>query len=318
MTNDLKFFKELDEKLFMKIGYQTSEMTFSYTKDGQKFNLELEEQESSLNNQTIFLDDKQGIWDPNKHDFTIQMNYSLNNPGFLFKENGLADPGSTIGVALSWYSKSSSQRGIEKIGLITANIIGAFEGEINHTFSKKQLIGEVTVEVILYLESPSSVKQPHYADQAGTIFGLLDSRVIIIDGQGSVFPITEVYAPERPLWFVTFNFTDPMSDPFTEDYICINLNSAHRNFHLISGKKGTSDGPLLSEVIAGALQVIIQKVMEDSESENILNGIGFEDGTIAQAVYYFLTNFEWDISSPERLAETIRKDWETRIGSEYA
>ncbi|MCM3609957.1 hypothetical protein M4S82_01755 [Planococcus sp. MERTA32b] len=318
MTNDLKFFRELDEKLFMKIGYQTSTMKFQYALDNKIVDMELEDKEGVLNNETVYLEDRDGVWNAEEHNLIISMNYYINNPSFLFNENGIALPGAEIGVALNWYSKSSNQRGIEHLGVIKADLEGAYQDELKYTFRKKQLLGDVTIELILYLACESNEKHPYYADQVGTVLGTLDTRYLIIDGHGSAFPIAEVYSPERPLWFVTFNFTDPMSDPFTEEYVCINLNTAHRNFHLISGKKGMSDSPLLSEVIAGALQVIVQKVMEDEESENILSGNGFEDGTIAQAVFYFLTNFDWDISSPEQLAESIRQDWETRIGGEEA
>lgn len=314
MNNEILFHKKLNEKLFMKIGYEAEPYSFSYSNNGEIKKIVINQsQESEHKGEHIFLQDEEAIWEPDKYDLIIEKKIYINNPAFLFTENGIAAPDAVLGVALNWFSKSSNQRGTTKIGTITRAQINPFSAELKQKFEKNQLNGEVTLEIVIYLEKAPKFQAAWYSSQSGTTLGTLDTQLIILDGSGSTFPILEVSAPNMPLWFVTFNSTDLLTDPFTEEFVCINFNSAHKNFKYINDKKGDFSAPMLIEVLAGALHVIVQKTLDSPERENIINGMNLEDGSIGQAVYYFLKTFSWDISSPEKLAETIRKDLESRI-----
>lgn len=319
MSSELKFYREMNEKLFMKIGYEAEPVFLSHNLNGQPRKLVLEDSaqaEMGLDENTILVEDKDAIWNVNEHDLNIHFRSYINNPQFLFGGNGIAKDDAKIGFALRWYSKSSKQRGTEKVNIIDGNTEGRCILEHTLKFPAKKLFGELTVELILYLERPSSVVSASYAVNSGTVLGVLDFINFIIDGQSSAFPIVEVHAPGEPLWFVTFNYTDVMSDSFTEENIAINLNMAHRNYNIVSGKKEQMNNPVLTEIISSALHVIMEKVMKEDDSQNILSGSGFESGSIGEAIYYFITTFNWDISSPEKLAASIRNDWESRIGDE--
>lgn len=317
MNNEILFHKQLNEKLFMKIGYEAEPYSFSYFYNGitKKMNIN-QSQEIEHKREQIFIQDEEGIWEPDKYNLIIEKKVYINNPSFLFTENGIAAPDAVLGVALNWFSKSSNQRGITKIGSITRGQNLPFSAELKQVFEKSQLNGEITLEIVIYLEKAAKFQAAWYSSQSGTLLGTLDTQLVILDGSGSSFPILEVVAPSMPLWFVTFNFTDLLTDPFTEEFVCINLNSSHKNFKYIDDKKGDFSAPMLIEVLAAALQVIVQKTLDSPERENIINGMNLEDGSIGQAVYYFLKTFNWDASSPEKLAETIRKDLESRIEGE--
>lgn len=317
MNNEILFYKKLNEKLFMKIGYEEEPYRFSYVSEGEIKEISLSQtQEDDLNGNHIFLQDEEGVWDPDNNNLIIEKKFYINNPSFLFTENGIVAPDAILGVALKWFSKSSNQRGTVKIGSITRDQHGPFTADLKQVFNKNQLNGEVTLETILYLEKAPKFQAAWYSSQSGTILGTLDTQVIILDGTGSTFPILEVSAPGMPLWFVTFNTTDFLTDPFTEEYVAINVNSAHKNFKYINSKKGDFNAPMLVEILSSALQVIVQKTLDSPQRLNITNGLNLEEGSIGQAVYYFLETFNWDTSSPEKLAETIRKDLESRIEGE--
>lgn len=315
MSNEILFHKRLDEKLFMKIGYETEPYIFSYADNGVIKEISLNH-ETGTNGNQFFIHDEEAVWEPDKFNLIVQKKIFINNPVFLFTENGIVAPDAVLGVALNWFSKSSNQRGTVKVGTLTREQRGPFSAILTQEFERSQLNGEVTLEIILYLERVPKFQAAWYSSQSGTILGTLDSQQIILDGSGSSFPILEVSAPSMPLWFVTFNFTDILTDPFTEDFVCINFNSAHKNFKYIDDKKGTFNAPMLTEVLAGALQVIVQKALDSPEGDDVSNGMNLEEGSIGQAVYYFLKTFNWDISSPEKLAESIRRDLESRIEGE--
>lgn len=319
MSSELKFYREMNEKLFMKIGYEAEPVSLSHTLNGQIRKLVLEDDaqvEMGLDENTILIEDKDAIWDVNEHDLNIHFKCYINNPQFLFGGNGVATDDAKVGFALRWHSKSSKQRGTEKVKVIDRSIEERCVLEHTLKFSEKKLYGELTVELVLYLEEPSSIVSPSYASNSGTVLGVLDFKNFVIDGQSSAFPIVEVHALEAPLWYVTFNYTDVMSDSFTEENIAINLNMAHKNYNIVSGKKEQMNNPVLTEIISSALHVIVEKVMKEDDSQNILSGNGFESGSIGEAIFYFITTFNWDISSPEKLAASIRNDWESRVGGE--
>lgn len=315
MSNEILFHKELDDKLFMKIGYETEAYQFSYTDNNElKKIIIIQDEVNEQSVKHIFIQDEEAIWEHEKYNLIIQKRIYINNPSFLFTENGIAAPDAVLGVALNWFSKSSNQRGTIKVGSLTREKTGPFSAELKVEFNKNQLNGEITLEIVLYLEQAPKFQAAWYSKQSGTILGVLETQLILIDGSGSSFPILEVAAPGMPLWFVTFNYTDLLTDPFTEEFVCINLNTTHKNFKYINDKKGDFNAPMLIEVLSSALQVIVQKTLEGPDRANITNGLNLEDGSIGQAVFYFLNTFNWDVSSPERLAETIRKDLENRMG----
>lgn len=317
MSNEILFHKELNEKLFFKIGYETEPFKFSYFDGEQEKSILIEQnQEDSNKGDHIFLQDIEAVWEPSVYNLIVEKKIFINNPAFLFTENGIAAPDAVLGIALNWFSKSSNQRGTVKIDSLTREHKGTFSANLKKVFEKNQLNGEITFEVVIYLERPARFQAAWYSNQSGTILGKLESQLIILDGSGSSFPILEVSAPGMPLWFVNFNTTDFLTDPFTEDYVCINLNSAHKNYKFINDKKGDFNAPMLVEVLSSALQVIVQKTLDSPQRENIINGMNLEEGSIGQAIYYFLKTFNWDISSPEKLAETIRNDLESRIEGE--
>jgi hypothetical protein len=154
--------------------------------------------------------------------------------------------------------------------------------------------------------------EKHLANTAGVLLGTFDQFTIILDGNGSMFPIVEVFEPSQPLWWVRCDWTDPLIDRFDED-IQICLNGCHPNYKLLKTESGLKGSPLLIEIIASALQIIVEKLKESEYWEDIISGRNYEQGSIAEAANYFITNFQWDTHSSERLALTIRKDLESRI-----
>ena len=97
------------------------------------------------------------------------------------------------------------------------------------------------------------------------------------------------------------------------------FNQAHPNYSLLKVDAGMNGSPFLVDVLASALQIIIWKAVESVgyDIDRIVNpSSSVAPGSILDAVHYFLKTFEWDVSSPERLAESIRKDFDGRTGND--
>lgn len=69
----------------------------------------------------------------------------------------------------------------------------------------------------------------------------------------------------------------------------------------------------MKEILAGAMQTIVLNAMVGDSWDEIVKGEGLEEGSIGQAINYFISTFAWDTSSPERLAMSIRKDFDSRM-----
>ncbi|MGP3739601.1 hypothetical protein ACTWKB_13250 [Bacillus sp. 4A_MP2] len=147
----------------------------------------------------------------------------------------------------------------------------------------------------------------------GTILGKLVEWAIILDGSGSTFPIVLVNEPDKPLWYVDFNYTEPLVEPFDKEYIAIYLNKAHVAFPSIQNPKTKLDQTLYVEFLASALQLILQNLMECPDWYDIQDGRNCEEGSIGQVMHYFKTTLNWDFDTPEKLAMSLRKDLETRV-----
>lgn len=316
MNIALNLFPTLSEQLTLKIGFLAYNYEFKYHVDGIARQLNgrpIEGQEHK--NGYLQISDDRCEWTADSYDLSFKRTYTINNPLFLFGENGIACEGAELGLAILWTSKSSNQRGVKVIGGFKRKSAKSIEFNIDSAFPPGQLKGSISFQTILFLKTPGicKINEKHLANNAGMILGYLDEFIIIIDGNGSVFPIFEVSEASQPLWWVKCDWTDAQVDRFEEENVKICLNKANPNYSLLKLEDGIKDSPLLIDIIASALQIIIQKVKDEECWADIRSGKNFEQGSIAQAIHYFITTFNWDVYSPENLARTIRKDLDSRI-----
>ncbi|RYL92396.1 hypothetical protein [Sporolactobacillus sp. THM19-2] len=307
MNNVILYHNILDDKLFNKIGYSSQPLNVSY-RDGQHEIVELSAEKMEGQEKTYQLTDPKVNWDPDIHDLLIQKRIEIANPQFLFGKNALVAEDGIIGIAFGWYSRDSSLREVFKSGEITCSEDRPYTTEINIQIPSGKLRGKVTFEIFLYLID----NERNRYSIPGTVLGILEDFDVIFDGDSSSFPIVEVNEPSKPLWWVNCDFTDPLYDQFEQNNASIVLNRGHRLARKLKIEKGLGSSPLLLEILASGLQLIVEKAQLSGDWDQIVNGQS-EPGSIGQAIYYFINTFGWDISSPERLARSIREDFDTRF-----
>ncbi len=262
----------------------------------------------------IQLIDSNCQWHANSYDLCFRRKCIISNTSFLFGANGVVDDHSVLGIAVMWSSKkTSSQRGVFNICEITKKNDNRKAFDIEGSFPPGQLKGAILLETLVYMKDPGDIKTGAYAKNSGTILGVLDVVTIIMDGNGSVFPIVEVKEPFQPLWYVVCSWSDPLVDAFDEDNVKLCINTANTSYNLLKLEEGLKESPFLKEILASAMQTIVLNVMTSNYWDEILKGENFEDGSIGQAINYFITTFGWETSSPERLALSIRKDFDARL-----
>lgn len=307
MSTSILFHNVLNESVYDKIGFTTQPFVASYiNEEYEEINMSVEPVDGLENTYEIL--DPKVHWDPERHELNLQQDIEIQNPSFLFGEGGIVENDAKLGVAFRWYSKDSAQRKVVPIGEITAERNSSLQLNIDVNISKGMFRGRVTFEVILYLLEAGKNGRA----VPGTVLGILESAQILFDGESSLFPIVELNDPAKPLWWVSCEFDDPLYEKFSEENVSIILNKGHRLSRNLKIEKGISSSPLLVEIIASGLQIIIEKVKDMGEWEQILNGES-ENGSIGEAIFYFVSTFGWDTASPEKLARSIREDFDKRL-----
>mgnify|MGYP000754980168 FL=1 len=123
----------------------------------------------------------------------------------------------------------------------------------------------------------------------------------------------EIHEPGQPLWYVKCDWIDPTYDLFS-DSVSIYINTAHKNYKYLDKTKRTFDEQLLKEIMASALGVIITKLKEQENYwDATTSGEDLQNGSVSEAIHYFIDTLEWDVSGPEAMSLSIRKFFDQRI-----
>ena len=313
MADNILLFPFLNDNLMSRVRFQKTRFTFYYT-DSSHEEHELIDEPMDAFSSIFCIKDTEGVWTQDDYNLCLRRRYCLRTFQCLFGESGLACRSAKLGLALVWTSSDSKQRGVVPIGCFSCEdtILDAL---VEKEFGKAQLRGEVTFSTVLYIADAGEPleNEAHLANTNGFILGKFDDYTIKIDGSGSSFPIFEVSEPGQPLWYVRCDWIDPTMDLF-EDSVSINLNTAHKNYKYIDRNQRTFDPQLLSEIMAAAISIIIEKLrLQPVYWEQITGNDTLEQGSVGQAVYYFQETLDWDLSTPESVSLCARKFFEQRM-----
>lgn len=313
MSNSVMLFPSLNKDLISRIRFQKQRFVFYYT-DQHGDEYELVDEPIDAMSSIYVIKDECGVWTQDDNNLCFRRKYCLRTFKCLFGENGIACDDATLGLGIQWTSPDSRQRGVIPVGTFRATD-QILEVQAEKKFSKAQLRGEVSFTTVLYVAKAGIPKENelHLANTEGYILGELDSYTIKLDGSSSSFPIYEVSEPGQPLWYLKCDWYDPTTD-LMEDCVSIIVNTAHKNYSYLDRESKNFDSQLLSEIMASAVTLLIEKVrLEPGNWEQVLRGESLETGSVGQAIYYFLKTLEWDLSSPESTSLSARKFFDQRI-----
>lgn len=313
MSNDILLYPSLSDEVLSRIRFQKQKYKFFYTdKDDEEY--ELQDEPIEALSTISCIKDENGVWTQDDNNLCFRRKYCLRTFQCLFGTNGIACHDAKLGLAIQWTSSDSRQRGIVRIGEfgIADSIL---EAEAEKHFGKAQLRGEVNFTTIMYIAKAGipTENEEHLANKDGYILGELDSFTLRLDGSSSAFPVFEVSEPGQPLWFVKCDWIDPTVDAFSE-CVSINLNTSHKNYAYIDRNQKQYDSQLLAEIMASAITLIVEKVrLETGYWEQIMNNENLENGSVGQAIFYFMDSLEWDLSTPDSVSLCARKFFDQRM-----
>lgn len=310
----LDAFPKLSDTLLSKIGYTNCLNKYSYTDKGVECLLESENTDSANSKMTIVkLTDPVSKWHPEINNLKVNISGSISAPMHLFGSNGIAaSDGGILGIAVLWTSKDSSIRGIENIfSFNSKDSIFSFSGDV--IFPAHSLRGTLVLQTVIYLKDVGNQasNERHLVSVTGTILGVLEETRIIIDGNGSVFPVVEKADKAMPLWWVNCNWEDPTEDLLVDDNFCLYLNTAHVFYPELNLNNGIQKSPLFQEIIASTISILITAVLTDEAyKDQTISGQNLTPGSISAAVNYFLKIYEIDpslVKNQSVLARELRK-----------
>ena len=314
MSESFSSYPLMNDSIYSAIGYVSDCPEFSYSDDYEEFPLHIEGGDNHGGSIVGKIKDSRCTWYPDTHNLLLRKTCRFTSAYCLFGTDGIVASSATIGIALRWISSKSDERGIIPFGELSRTD-SAIEFTVEASFEKGKLKGSLKLQTVLYLKNPGNptVNELYFAQQAGVILGVLDQSELYIDGNGSVFPIVVVEQPGKPLWQVYFSDTaDALQDSFSSENVEIRLNKANPHFDSLRIESSMSESPLFLEVISSALMVIAESAKDSigEDWENVLNGEGYESGSIAEAINYFVSRLQWDVSSPVNLAISIKEFFE--------
>ncbi len=309
MSKAFSLYPVLSDALTEKAGIETEPTELSYLDDGDYYPLSMEDIEGESRRFSARLSDVRCVWSADTHNLILRKAGTIQHPDLLFGKDGIVPHDAIIGIAGIWSSKRSDLHGTILFGKFGMRV-NTYNFNQEYRFESGELRGSIHFKLVLYLKESSGqpyTNELHLANQTGIVLGCIEEFDLMIDGNGSVFPIYYVNEPDRPLWWVHFSSDDPFEDAFDDQNVVLYLNQAHPSYGELKINDSLRESPLFLEVISSALYIIVQSVKElvSDEWDEIVSGQSLEQGTIAEAVSYFINKLGWDTSNPVNLALSI-------------
>ncbi len=306
-SRNISFYNKLeDTNLLKKINFSASPYSASYIFKEHKAQLNLERDDYVFEKFKVI--DEKALWDISKDGLFLKRKIQVEKPWLLFNESGIANSEMMLGIATVCTSTESDRLEAFKICEFDSQS-AEVDTHIELELSPGKYRGSVSIETILYLVE-NNEEQSRFPEQSGTILGTLDKYDMVFSDDRLLFPVHEESKPENPLWWAACNWYDIEEDAFVSENIAIIFNNSHPMYRYIEYVDGNRDFNIgyLAEIMSSAIHTIIEKVKESEEAwDKIMSNATFREGTIAYMIHYMMHTFEWDFSSPELTAKSIRE-----------
>lgn len=255
-------------------------------------------------------------FNPDDSEIQISQEFSLDGLDQLFSASvdsllAIAMPQDIIGVAAVWWSDKSLLRGCEydvgEISFDEAKKSPKQTFTFSKTFGKGILAGSLYVQYMLYLKEAKGTRTSGFAKIQGTMLGNIGIALkIMVDGEGSTFPISIVSREGEPLWWTDIHIDDPYDDAFSEEFFNIIINDKHPAFGNLGQDAGYTKTPIFAVIIAGAIEELFLYLRYETDYDfNTSDQNNITPGTIANAVNWMITTFGVDMSSITAIHKSV-------------
>lgn len=253
-------------------------------------------------------------WNTEIHNLQINLEIVIEDPSNISGSNGIISDKAKAGIALEWTSSSSGQRGLSNHVLLDPSKSEPLEATFNLQFFKNQFRGIVDLNLIFYLAEEDQNYSGPFANTKGMVLGSPENSVkLVFDGSGSLFPIKDILLEsDGPLWKMKYDCTDPYTDKFDENSVCLMINRNHHDYLQLQNDDPASSSSLWCEVVSSWIfQLFMSIKLEHPDSLNYLAGASSTADTEPQSVMdwlmYLVNVHDLNLTSTAELQASINK-----------
>lgn len=308
LSNQISLYKKLNEESFIKAGVEVGRVEIVYYSQGEEKNIALNEQRGKV----IRVNEFDSMWSPIEHNLIVKQKILFRKPAVFYGADGVTMPGNKIGLAVHMHSIKSKFQKTIRIDTIP-NSYEEVEISFYHEFPVSSIRGEVKLDLFVFLEEYKEYNAKH-ATMAGMILSETDieNLIIVIDGEGSAFPMTEFEEKDGPLWRLDNRWADAVTDSFDFENVNLSLNVIHPLFEQVKAGKTRISRALMGDILVQTMSTIIHQVIIIEECS--LDDVNDEfPGSILAAVEYWVSTFGIDTSSLFSITNTMREYWDKEM-----
>lgn len=309
MNNTSKLFKTLSDKEFKKIKLNVNREYYYFSNNEKQ--IVYDKKIDNTNETNAFqLIDEENEWNPKEQNLFLNLTVEIENCSFLFGTSGVCYKDSILGIGLVWKANNSRIKKCKKIG--------EFDCKVNKELFVIQDVdlGDISsntvFELFIYISKPGTNDyHSYFGNSKGLILYQNTLWSLIVEGDGSIFPIVDIPVEDGTLWKFECDFEDIADDLFDESHIRIILNPLHPMYPCLQPKNDKFDQLYLSEVMSSALSMIIwdirYKLLLDGEDKINLKKDASK-GSIHQALQYFHDKLKFEVNgSFDELTNSIKE-----------
>lgn len=308
IANQITLYKKMSIELSNIAGVKLSKPVFRYKYEQEEKKIELKEDYEGI----LTINEYEPMWSPSENNLEVNQVFSIENPSELFGENGITMPTNKIGIGAHLHSKTSNFQKTLNVGTIK-NVKESVEIRFTHNFPISSLRGNLDIDFFIYLKENNENYFKH-ANKVGMRLseGNISTIELVIDGDGSAFPMSEFEDKEGPLWKIEKNWVEAHIDTFDSSNVNLSLNTAHPLFKQIKIGKSPMSRAIMGDIMVQAMSMIIQEVI-------LIERVSIEDtsdalpDSIAMAVGYWISTFEIDTSSIFSITNSLRSYWDRQM-----
>lgn len=312
MSNRIESFLMLTENMVSELNTKLDLLEARYMFKDVINKLEFIKDEENDNE---FVLDNNGIWTSSLNNLQIIGKLAIDNYNILFDEYKLAREDTVLGIALTYISPNCTKTCTIPIGEISYFDKDEKQLDFKLDFEPGEISSILSLKFSIYVKRVNTREiNSIFAQNVGTILGEIYECNLVLEGQGSEFPIVTIENPEMPLWDMEVNF-EALDDLFSIDTICLKINKSHKDFPKLGVDKISKNNNLIwKEILASFFTNLFLTSNEIESLENLFEEQ--QDGTVGGFLKIGLMQFNIEtneIKNPAVLSAKIRKELDSLL-----
>lgn len=303
IKSSLSLYRTLNDEMLQDLSIDIMSTAFSYNDQNELTELTFDQEE--LNK--FYLGTVPEFWEPNENNLIVERELRLNKIEILFGEKGIANKATTLGVAAKIHSRSSDFSQTFDLNCELKVSDSQKIIKFKHEFEKSTLRGNIYIEIFLFNKYTPKYNLD-FANENGTNLGVIDGLEIVVDGDGSTFPIVEVKKSGEPLWKLVMNWNDLNNEAFEQENVRLEINIKHQMYDYIFQDRKPSR-MMLFEIMSNVMSQITYSAINDP----LFDPSSSEEQSIASVVMYWVQVYNIDTSTFESISYSLRRNLENEM-----